>query len=63
MIAMTAHATDEDRQRCERAGTVEVVLKRCRSERSKRYCAGMAGGGWTGDVHALASVAHDGRRS
>ncbi|KAB1591873.1 response regulator [Burkholderia cepacia] len=27
VIAMTAHATDEDRQRCERAGTVEVVLK------------------------------------
>ncbi|WP_423761643.1 ATP-binding protein [Burkholderia sp. NLJ2] len=27
VIAMTAHATDEDRQRCERAGAVEVVLK------------------------------------
>lgn len=27
VIAMTAHATDEDRQRCEKAGAVEVVLK------------------------------------
>lgn len=27
VIAMTAHATDEDRRRCERAGAVEVVLK------------------------------------
>ncbi|WP_065503129.1 hybrid sensor histidine kinase/response regulator [Burkholderia stabilis] len=27
VIAMTAHATDEDRRRCEQAGTVEVVLK------------------------------------
>ncbi|WP_330995006.1 ATP-binding protein [Burkholderia stagnalis] len=27
VIAMTAHATDEDRRRCEKAGAVEVVLK------------------------------------
>ncbi|VWB25051.1 hybrid sensor histidine kinase/response regulator [Burkholderia metallica] len=27
VIAMTAHATDEDRRRCEQAGAVEVVLK------------------------------------
>ncbi|KFG98610.1 histidine kinase [Burkholderia paludis] len=27
VIAMTAHATDEDRRHCERAGVVEVVLK------------------------------------
>ncbi|KVK86480.1 hybrid sensor histidine kinase/response regulator [Burkholderia ubonensis] len=27
VIAMTAHATDEDRRRCERAGAAEVVLK------------------------------------
>ncbi|KVA06389.1 ATP-binding protein [Burkholderia ubonensis] len=27
VIAMTAHATDEDRRRCAQAGTVEVVLK------------------------------------
>ncbi|ACB65760.1 multi-sensor hybrid histidine kinase [Burkholderia ambifaria MC40-6] len=27
VIAMTAHATDEDRRRCEQAGAVEIVLK------------------------------------
>ncbi|KML46896.1 histidine kinase [Burkholderia cepacia] len=27
VIAMTAHATDEDRQRCEKVGVAEVVLK------------------------------------
>ncbi|CAB3750158.1 hybrid sensor histidine kinase/response regulator [Burkholderia puraquae] len=27
VIAMTAHATDEDRRRCAQAGTVEIVLK------------------------------------
>ncbi|WP_175921178.1 response regulator, partial [Burkholderia pyrrocinia] len=27
VIAMTAHATDEDRRRCEQVGVAEVVLK------------------------------------
>ncbi|UXU89837.1 hybrid sensor histidine kinase/response regulator [Burkholderia sp. S-53] len=61
VIAMTAHATDEDRRRCERAGAVEVVLKPLsiatleavlRRHGGRRVLAG--------DMHALASAAHDG---
>ncbi|MEN2469124.1 hybrid sensor histidine kinase/response regulator [Burkholderia sp. GS2Y] len=60
VIAMTAHATDEDRRRCERAGAVEVVLKPLsittleavlRRHGGRRVLAG--------DTHAHASAAHD----
>ncbi|AZQ54915.1 hybrid sensor histidine kinase/response regulator [Burkholderia cenocepacia] len=60
VIAMTAHATDEDRRRCERAGAVEVVLKPLsittleavlRRHGGRRVLAG--------DTHTHASAAHD----